>query len=322
MKILRANLSSTGNEDWINQAPETWPYRYPAFRDAIAKEFPQLLLVASSPYNFTGQAAIDQHDYNSKYGGGQTCIVTGTLTWSHGTAPNYFISQYDRMDEWPRNGTLIYEWEFAVINSGLTNDDDIYNGPSRLRHPTLIGALAEGVFMLGAERNGDLCHGAAYAPIFMNEGSNATQWTPDLISFNAKSMVKSTSYYVQQAFGESRIANIHEVKASVAPKKSKVFHSVGTNDDGSELIVKLINTKSSSQKVSLALSDGSKKISSDGASLWQMSGNDAQGANTLSNPRAIVPTQGGLPEGALGQDGKLKLTLPAYSFTIVKAGLA
>lgn len=82
---------------------------------------------------------------------------------------------------------------------GLTNDTDIYSGPGRLKHPTLIGALAEAAFLAAAERNGDIYYSAAYAPIFRNEGKNMTQWTPDLLSFNPGQMVKSTSYWIQYA---------------------------------------------------------------------------------------------------------------------------
>ncbi|EPQ29000.1 uncharacterized protein PFL1_03290 [Pseudozyma flocculosa PF-1] len=291
-----------GNEDWIYNAPDSWPYRYPPFRDAIAKAFPQLELIASSPYSFQGQQAIDQHDYNT---------------------PSWFIDAYDKMDSWPRNGTKIYELEYAVINSGLTNDADIYSGKSRLQHPTLIAALAEATFLLGAERNGDLCHGAAYAPIFMNEVPGLTQWTPDLISFDAGRSVKSISYYVQQAFGMHRIDNIHDVKASTPPKQAGLFHSVGSDAAGSRITVKLVNTKSSAQSASVRLSGGGgKKVSAAGAQQWQLSGSNAQASNTMGQPNTVVPKSGALPAGALQNDGSLQMTLPPYSFTIVTLPLA
>ncbi|KAN0066036.1 hypothetical protein ACQY0O_000129 [Thecaphora frezii] len=284
-----------GNEDWIYNAPDSWPYRYPAFYDAIHKEFPQLQLIASSRNSFTGQQAVDDHDYNT---------------------PDFFINAFDKYDSVERGGTLIYELEFAVLNSGLTNDKDLFNGPSRLKYPTLIGALAEGVYMLGAERNGDLVQGVAYAPLFMNEVPGLTQWTPDLISFDADQMTLSPSYYVQQAFGRNRIARIHTVQSSVAPKTAGVFSSVGSDGEGGKLMIKVINTKASVQSINLKLSGGDRKLSAEGAELWQLTGMDAQASNSNAHPDNVVPKTGGLPADSI-QDGALQLSLPGYSFSVV-----
>ncbi|CDW97235.1 hypothetical protein, partial [Sporisorium scitamineum] len=152
-----------GNEDWLGAAINTYgAYRWAAFRETIAKEFPQLTLIASTLKNgVEGAKAVDDHMYSTP--------------------------------------DQLFELEFAVINLGLTNDTDIYSGPGRLKHPTLIGALAEAAFLAAAERNGDIYYSAAYAPIFRNEGKNMTQWTPDLLSFNPGQMVKSTSYWIQYA---------------------------------------------------------------------------------------------------------------------------
>lgn len=72
----------------------TFGYRYPAFANAISREFPHLQIISSSPYNYSGIfPGIDQHDYNT---------------------PAYFVGEYHRMDEWPRNGTKIYELEVSL----------------------------------------------------------------------------------------------------------------------------------------------------------------------------------------------------------------
>ncbi|PWN50627.1 glycoside hydrolase [Violaceomyces palustris] len=281
-------LVEIGNEDWINNAPDTWPYRYPAFRDAIAKEFPQLGQIASSPYNFTGQPAIDQHDYNT---------------------PDYFFTQFDRMDSWPRNGTKIYGLEYAVINGGNQESGDIYGGPDRLKHSTMNGALGEAVFTMGMERNGDLCYGAAYAPIFMNEAPGAQQWSPDLLTFDNLNLVKSASYH------------IHQVNPSSKPETSRVFHSVGTDSQG-WYVIKLANVADHASKVVLEFGgggEGGPKFSSSQATLWQISADGREVANTLSNPDVISPTTSNLPPSSFSQDGsQLTLDLPSLSFSIIR----
>ena len=54
-----------GNEDWLGAAINTYgPYRWAAFRDAIASEFPQLTLIASTLKNgVEGAKAVDDHMY-------------------------------------------------------------------------------------------------------------------------------------------------------------------------------------------------------------------------------------------------------------------
>ncbi|CCF54941.1 hypothetical protein NDA11_007687 [Ustilago hordei] len=292
-----------GNEDWLGAAINTYgAYRWAAFRDAIAKEFPQLTLIASTLKNgVEGAKAVDDHMYST---------------------PDQMFDFTEDMDATSRS-VPIWELEFAVINSGLTNDQDIYSGPGRLQHPTLIGALAEAAFLAAAERNGDVYYSAAYAPIFQNEGKNLTQWTPDLLSFNPGQMVKSTSYYVQYAWGNYPIKQIHDAKLSTPTKSSHIYHSFGSNSEG-QLVAKLINANAKPRTVKVQVGDGSK-LSAGGAKSWQIKGSDAQAANTLGNPSLVVPqaNANGLPEGArLEQDGSMTVTLPAYSATVLTVPVA
>lgn len=292
-----------GNEDWLGAAVQTYgPYRWAAFRDAIAKEFPQLTLIASTLLNgVEGAKAVDNHFY---------------------ATPSQLFAFAEGMDATSR-AIPIWELEYAVINNGLTNDSDIYSGPGRLKHPTLIGALAEATFLAGAERNGDIFYSAAYAPLFQNEGTNLTQWTPDLLSFNAGQMVKSTSYYIQYAWGNYPIEQIHDTSLSTPTNSSHIYHSFGSDGQG-HLVAKLINTNAGARDVKVQLGSGAK-LSANGAKSWQMKGNDPQAANTLSNPQAVVPqsSSNGLPPGAqLTSDGSLTVTLSAYSATVLNLALA
>lgn len=52
--------------------------------------------------------------------------------------------------------------------------------------------------MTGLERNSDLVFSAAYAPLLGSESN--TEWTPNLITFSPNTVVRSTSYYVEQMF--------------------------------------------------------------------------------------------------------------------------
>ncbi|KAJ1600830.1 hypothetical protein NDA14_004139 [Ustilago hordei] len=212
------------------------------------------------------------------------------------STPDQMFDFTEDMDATSRS-VPIWELEFAVINSGLTNDQDIYSGPGRLQHPTLIGALAEAAFLAAAERNGDV--------------------------FNPGQMVKSTSYYVQYAWGNYPIKQIHDAKLSTPTKSSHIYHSFGSNSEG-QLVAKLINANAKPRTVKVQVGDGSK-LSAGGAKSWQIKGSDAQAANTLGNPSLVVPqaNANGLPEGArLEQDGSMTVTLPAYSATVLTVPVA
>lgn len=286
-----------GNEDWLGAAVNTYgPYRWKAFADAISKEFPKLNLIASTLLNgVQGAKDVDNHMYDT---------------------PDGMIAFADSMDSTSRD-VNVWELEYAVINSGLTHDTDLYGGPGRLQHPTLIGALAESAFLCGAERNGDVYYSAAYAPIFMNEGPNLTQWTPDMLSFTPNQMVKSTSYYSQYAFGNNAIASIHSSSPSASTSSTKIYHSFGSTTDGSKMIIKMVNTNAAAKTASVRLDNQSRKFSTSGATIWQMKGSDAQAANTVSNPNAVTPSTGALPSSALQKDHSLSLDLPAYSLTVI-----
>ena len=84
-----------------------------------------------------------------------------------------------------------------------------------MAYPTLAGSVAEAAFMTGMERNSDVVFASACEPVcspynFFSgtdyrladapslQHIRNYQWTPDIITFDAGGIVKSTSYYVQQ----------------------------------------------------------------------------------------------------------------------------
>ena len=72
--------------------------------------------------------------------------------------------------------------EYANIDKDIPGNGGIdwnVSGTLRPTYPWWRGAVSESVFMLGAERNGDVVIGASYAPHFAH--LNGSQWKPDLI---------------------------------------------------------------------------------------------------------------------------------------------
>ena len=77
----------------------------------------------------------------------------------------------------------------------------VYLGEYAAKDKKLIDALAEGLYLLHVERNGDVVSMTSYAPLFARKG--ATNWNPDLIYFDNERPYLTCSYYVQQMFGQS-----------------------------------------------------------------------------------------------------------------------
>jgi alpha-N-arabinofuranosidase len=71
-------------------------------------------------------------------------------------------------------------------------------------YPQMIAALGEAVYLLGAEHNPNVVRLSSYAPLLQHR--NSTQWTPNLISFEAQQSktVLSASYWWQWLFGRFR----------------------------------------------------------------------------------------------------------------------
>ena len=77
----------------------------------------------------------------------------------------------------------------------------VYLGEYAAKDKKLIDALAEALYLLHVERNGDVVCMTSYAPLFAKK--DATNWNPDLIYFDNERLYLTCSYYVQQMFGQS-----------------------------------------------------------------------------------------------------------------------
>ncbi|EJD39848.1 glycoside hydrolase [Auricularia subglabra TFB-10046 SS5] len=175
-----------GNEDFTST---TYGYRWERFTEAMSAAYPHLKYVAST--ETAGAPVVDLHDYSGS---------------------DVFIGFFDRFDNRPRTGTKVVEFENAVITN---NSAAAFGDPEfRLLFPTLQGSIAEAVFMMGMQRNGDLILSTSYAPYLANVES--TQWTPNLINFNATHVSRSTSYYVHQMISRARADTVHPVSSDSA----------------------------------------------------------------------------------------------------------
>ncbi|TFK90312.1 glycoside hydrolase family 51 protein [Polyporus arcularius HHB13444] len=276
-----------GNEDFIGSAPSTYPYRWRDFFGNLSAEFPQIRFLATSnvgsPILSPAPPSYDVHVYQ-------------TPTWFYQNAFYY--------DSFQRDGTTYFEGEYAAIS---TNSSNLFGTPAqgRLLWPTVASSSGEAAFMTGLERNSDIVFAASYAPLLQHV--NSTQWTPDLISFDAGSVIRSTSYYTQKLFA----TNVgDQYLASTLPTSGSTLHwSITRSSSSGETFIKVANAGSATASLTFDLSQFSTVAGT--GTLQQLTG--AQTAsNTPAAPNTVTPKTSSITTGK-----SFTFNAPAFSVSVI-----
>ena len=164
-----------GNEEKIT--PE-FEERFKFIYDQVRAKYPEIVIV--------GTAGPGSHPGNGDYEEGwkfATQLEVPILDEHYYEQRNYFLTSR-QYDSYPRDRkTKVYLGEYAA------------------KDKKLIDALAEGLYLLHVERNGDVVVMTSYAPLFARKNTN--NWNPDLIYFDNERPFLTCSSYVQQMFGQS-----------------------------------------------------------------------------------------------------------------------
>ncbi|KAJ7166516.1 glycoside hydrolase [Mycena crocata] len=284
-----------GNEDQFQ--PESYAaYRWNAFVSAIGAKYPDFDFIATSLPSTALKPAykrIDFHMYNS---------------------PSWFTTNSFMFDDYPRNGTKFFIGEYAVTSTNDTSAlGDIPSG--RLPYPTLQGAAAEAAFMTGMERNSDVVFASAYAPSFQHIRNY--QWTPDILTYDASRLVKSTSYYVQQMFSMNRGTHILSTTPSPSNETVPLFWVASYNNDTNVVFLKVSNTGPSDLVANIFLDfsiAGFGTATSISSPVLSPISGVFNISNTLEDPELIIPVATSF---AIPLSDRFDYTFPATSVTIV-----
>ncbi|THU91952.1 arabinofuranosidase [Dendrothele bispora CBS 962.96] len=277
---LRASLGRTepfalehveiGNEDFV--ASNTYTYRWTNFVNALKAEFPQLRFLATtnvnSPVLDPKPEEYDVHVYQT---------------------PSWFADNSFMYDDFERDGTLYFEGEYAAIS---TNPNDIFGSPDdgRLVFPTMESSSGEAAFMIGLERNSDIVFAAAYAPLLNH--IDGTQWTPNLITFDSGSLVRSTSFHTQTLFGQNR--GDEYLPSTLPTRGGTLYWGVvrKTSVTPNEIIIKIANTAGTTETLNFELPFA---VSSTGSAQVLTGAQTA--SNTLDDPDAVTPQTSSITAG-------------------------
>ncbi len=103
----------------------------------------------------------------------------------------WFIDNTKRYDCYDREGAKVFMGEYAMHT--MSDGRGRLNGDNNLK-----SALSEAAFLTGCERNSDVVKMTCYAPLFAS--TYHYRWTPNMIWFNARDVMLTPNYYVQQMF--------------------------------------------------------------------------------------------------------------------------
>ena len=164
-----------GNEEKITpEFCERFKYIY----ERVTKAHPEIIIV--------GTAGPGSHPGNPDLENGWKLAdeIGMPIIDEHYYEPNAYFLSSRQYNYYPRDRkTKVYLGEYAA------------------KDKKLIDALAEGLYLLHVEQNGDIVCMTSYAPLFAKKTN--TNWNPDLIYFDNERPYLTCSYYVQQMFGQS-----------------------------------------------------------------------------------------------------------------------
>ncbi|EMD31910.1 glycoside hydrolase family 51 protein [Gelatoporia subvermispora B] len=273
-----------GNEDFF--AANTYPYRWVDFVGNLSAEFPQLRYIATTdawdPILSPTPPSYDVHVYQT---------------------PGWFAQNAFYYDSFERNGTTYFEGEYAAIS---TNANDLFGTPSdgRLLWPDMQSSTGEAAFMTGLERNSDIVFAASYAPLLQHV--NSTQWTPDLISFDAGSVIRSTSYYAQKLF--SLNVGDEYLPSTLPTIDGTLFWTVTRSSSSGDVFIKISNTVGTDAEIVLELPF--RSVANRGT--LQLLHGAQNASNTPEAPNAVVPVTSTISTGKT-----IHYTAPGFSVSVI-----
>jgi alpha-L-arabinofuranosidase len=159
-----------GNEN----AEKAYEERYRFVYDAMKARYPDLVYFADlSYYRMPAELyqIADRHYYNN---------------------PAWFLNRLNEYDDRDRKQAPLYLGEVAVTSQ----DGGRYRG-------NLLAALAEGVFLMGCERNADAVQMVSYAPLLAHVDGRTWDWH-GMIYHDGTRVFGTASYYLWKLFGLNR----------------------------------------------------------------------------------------------------------------------
>ncbi len=148
----------------------------------------------------------------------------------------------------------IIDEHYVKDSEYLLSNNNVFDGVDRDSKGVMVGsfssdgsdissAVAECSFLTGVERNSDIVTMAAYSPVIMRGDGGA------MISYDGLDLALSPSYFAQMIFANNTGAKY----VNTTLDNDKVEQSVTVDENAQMIYIKLVNTSSSSQKLTVNL---------------------------------------------------------------------
>jgi alpha-L-arabinofuranosidase len=278
-----------GNEQW----GEFYFERLKFFVEAMRKAHPEIVIIGSSGPDSEGE--------NFDLGWAAMREQGADLVDEHYYRPvDWFRKSMYRYDDYPRTGPKVFAGEYACHDAG-----------KKWNHAG--ASIYEAAFMTTLERNADIVHMTAYAPLFAHV--KGWQWRPDLIWFDNLRVARSVSYYVQQMYARNRGTHVVPLQMQRMPVGDDgLFASATWDAVAEEWIVKVVNTSAEPLPVRIVL-DGVRKVG-DVAQVTTLDCSDYDLDNTVESPNTIIPQQSPIKTSGNAVDA----LVPAKTFALYRIG--
>ncbi len=282
-----------GNEQW---GPEYFA-RYEIFAETISEKHPEIILV-STPGPFPDGDMFE-------YGWEQMKKLDVALADEHYyRPPEWFLEHADRYDSYDRNGPKVFAGEYAA------HPKDVENGPLENNWQA---TLAEAAFMTGLERNADVVHLTAYAPLMAH--AEAWQWAPNLIWFNNLEAYETPNYKVQKIFSNNPGTDVIAITENAKPLTGQhgIYASAVKDIDKNEIIIKIVNVNNTEIEVTI----NGKGMKNTSAELLTLRHDEMSATNSFEQPDNISLINNSVEV----KDSKIKLKLKSHSVNVLKVKL-
>lgn len=225
------DMIGIGNEQWESGAVDLAP-RYKAFEKAIHEKYPEIKCIGTA-------GPFINHPFHTSAWEFYHKEAEANKDFAYAVDKHYYVAPqwlYDNVgmyDSYPRN-VSVFAGEYAAHDENLSN--------------SMEGGIAEAAMLTGMERNGDLVKLASYAPLFNRIGHS--QWTPDMIWFDADKVVLTPSYYVQKMFSDYSGTEALELKGQEKTLREEQLYVSAVKSDGKK-IIKLVNGSEENKTVTI-----------------------------------------------------------------------
>lgn len=276
-----------GNEDAITPIFEE---RFKMIYDVLKEKHPEIIIIGTSGPFHSGP------DYDNGWEFANELNLE-LVDEHYYVNPTWFWENLDRYDKYSREKAKVYVGEYAAHDH--QND----------KRNTLRSAIAEAAVLTSYERNADIVQFVSYAPLLARRGH--TQWFPDMIYFDSSDVHLSANYYVQMLFGQNNGDEYISTTLS-EQRELKLAASTVRDSKSEDIIVKIVNGESSSQKLKIELI-GIKQHEKLSVTKTVLTGPNADSFNLDAKEKVIKPVV-----SKISVSGSEDITVPANSLTVYR----